>query len=254
MDLQDIANIAREAGRRILAIYEKNDDTHQLKSDASPLTAADLASHDYICTELTRHYPHIPIISEESVAQVDFFERKNWDMCWLIDPLDGTKEFLRRNGEFTVNIALIKQQRPILGVIYAPVLDILYCAAESLGAYRQMPNEALMSLPIYSTDKNKIRVIASKSHRTAEIDHFIQQLEAEGKIVEEINVGSSLKFCRIAEGSADIYPRLGPTMEWDTAAGQIIALESKRTVIDYEYQQVLKYNKEDLHNPWFIVQ
>lgn len=238
---------ARAAGAAILEIYHTDFSTQE-KADASPLTAADLAANAIIVKALQQLTPAIPIISEET-KQVDFSIRKNWTTCWVVDPLDGTKEFIKRNGEFTVNIALVENGKPILGVVYAPVLEVLYYAEKGKGAHKI---EKHVVKEIQHHPFNTLRVLASRSHLSAETAAFIEDLKKEND-VEFLSIGSSLKFCLIAEGKADIYPRFAPTMEWDTAAGQIIAEEAGKKVFEYNTKTPLRYNKENLLNPWFIV-
>lgn len=254
MDIQKITDIAREAGKRILNVYNKNEHKIYEKEDRSPLTEADLISHEYICDALSSIDSSIPILSEESAEKTSYDIRKKWDKFWLVDPLDGTKEFIKRNGEFTVNIALIKNGYPILGVIYAPVLDLLYYAKLNEGAYLQEDNLPPEKLPKNLSNNSILRVVASKSHYSQQTESLIEKYADAGKKIEKISVGSSLKFCQVAEGTADIYPRMAPTMEWDTAAGHIIAKESNKKVINFETKEELQYNKKNLLNPWFVVE
>ncbi len=243
IDIKKINSIAIKAGEEILKIYNQNFEVKK-KEDNSPLTKADLISNKIICESLNQLYPKIPIISEES-AKIPYKTRKEWEYLWLVDPLDGTKEFVKRNGEFTVNIALIHKQEPVLGVIYAPVLKDLYFAKKGSGAFK---NEK--PLP-FIKKHNTLRVIASRSHLSKETKDFISSIKTEKKI-EIISKGSSLKFALLAENLADIYPRLSPTMEWDTAAGDAILRECKRKIVRYEDRKPLIYNKENLKNPYFI--
>jgi len=252
--IEDIHRIAREAGLAILDVYgaEFSVDT---KDDKSPLTEADRRSNAVIVAALERLYPGVPIISEE-MRPLAYEERRDWDYFWLVDPLDGTKEFIKRNGEFTVNIALVKGRRPVLGVVYQPVGDHLYYASEGKGAWKSSDGAAPVRIDggeHYST-KSSVTVVASRSHLTDEVRDFISDLETGGKTVEFISAGSSLKLCLVAEGAADVYPRLGPTMEWDTAAAHAVALEAGRRVVAHGTDQPLLYNKESLLNPHFIVE
>ena len=244
IDLNKINLIAKNAGNKILEIYNK-DFTVEYKDDNSPLTQADLVANKIICESLQKLYPNIPIISEEN-KQVNYDIRKNWEYYWCIDPIDGTKEFVKKNGEFTVNIALIHNDTPVLGVVYAPVLDQLYYAKDGLGAFKNG-----IKLPI-KRDDNDFVIVASKSHLSNETKQFIEDIKTTKKKVL-ISKGSSLKLCMIAQGSADIYPRLGPTMEWDTAAADAIVRNSGKIVYQYGTDDPMVYNKKDLHNPWFIV-
>jgi 3'(2'), 5'-bisphosphate nucleotidase len=252
---------AVEAGKAILEIYN-NDFEVAFKEDDSPLTKADLKSNKIICQYLEP--TEIPIISEENKAQ-SYLTRKSWDYCWLVDPLDGTKEFVKRNGEFTVNIALIKNEQPILGVIFVPHTRVLYYGdVMSSKATKTTLNE-LFELPKTLFDpatliqpfpkkENLIRVVGSRSHMSDETTAFIEGLKNDFNKIEIVSKGSSLKFCLVAEGSADIYPRFGPTMEWDTAAGQAICEAVGLKVISLETQNPLIYNKENLLNSYFTVE
>lgn len=250
---------ALEAGKRIMEIYETDDFDVNLKSDASPLTKADIASHNIIEEHLLK--TDIPILSEEG-KDLSYEERKDWSRLWIVDPIDGTKEFINKNGEFTVNIALIENQRPILGVIYVPALEVLYYSTIEDGAFK-MTNiidfnsiETIYdrSIKIPLIDKKRpYTVVASRSHLSDETKKYIDSLESDHGQVECISKGSSLKLCMVAEGSADCYPRFAPTMEWDTAAGQAICNHAGFSVIDWETKQEMKYNRPELLNNWFLV-
>lgn len=246
INLEKIIDIAQEAGNAIMKIYEK-DFSIEYKDDKSPLTEADIKSNDIICKALVKLYPSIPMLSEEN-KEVPYEIRKNWEYYWCIDPIDGTKEFIKKNGEFTVNIALIHKDTPVLGVVYAPALKDIYYAKQGHGAYK---NNQKLPLKINSNPKEKLTVVASKSHLSEETQKFIDKLET--KEVEQISKGSSLKLCLVAEGEADIYPRLAPTMEWDTAAAHAVVLEAGKQVLQYESGKPVSYNKSNLLNPWFIV-
>jgi len=251
IDIQKINSIAKKAGNEIMKIYQQ-DFNIDYKSDNSPLTKADIQSNEIIITNLKSVYPDIPILSEEN-KEIPYKTRKNWEYFWLIDPLDGTKEFVKKNGEFTVNIALIYKDMPVLGVIYTPALDLLYYAQKDRGAFKQEKNKKPRRLPIYNhPDNDTLKVIVSKSHYNQETKEFVDNLKNQYKKIEFINIGSSLKFCLIAEGKADIYPRLAPTMEWDTAAGQAIVEESKGRITKYKTKESIRYNKQNLLNPYFI--
>jgi 3'(2'), 5'-bisphosphate nucleotidase len=254
INLEEINQIARAAGAAILEVYG-TDFSVDSKEDDSPLTEADRRSNTVILEGLARIDASIPIISEETRA-LPYEERKDWEYFWLVDPLDGTKEFIKRNGEFTVNIALVRGQTPVLGVVYQPVGDHLYWAAEGRGAWKSTEGGEALRLEggDHYTAKNAVTVVASRSHLTDEVRDFIAALEAQGKKVEFHSAGSSLKLCLVAEGSADVYPRLGPTMEWDTAAAHAIALEAGRKVLKHGTSEALLYNKENLLNPYFIVE
>ncbi len=244
--LEDIQNIAINAGKAIMEIYNK-DFTVEYKEDNSPLTEADTKSNEIICSNLEKFYPEIPMLSEESKA-VPYEERKKWEYYWCIDPIDGTKEFIKKNGEFTVNIALIHKNTPVLGVVYAPAIDALYSAKKGEGSFL---NGQKLPLKENHSKKEKLYVVASKSHLSPETQEFIDNLDA--KEIEQVSKGSSLKLCMVAEGSADIYPRLAPTMEWDTAAADAIVRESGKMTYQFETNSPLVYNKENLLNPWFVV-
>lgn len=228
--------------------------TVEEKDDKSPLTEADQRANAVIVRELRSHWPDIPILSEESKA-VSFDERKNWKEFWLVDPLDGTKEFIKRNGEFTVNIARVKNGKPIAGVVFQPTTGVAYLAAEGQGAIKIVDGQSTkLSADGHYSDKDTVRVVASRSHMSPEVTEFVDGLKERGKSVDLKSAGSSLKLCLVAEGAADVYPRLGPTMEWDTAAAQCVAEQAGRQVLNWKTRQPLHYNKPDLLNPWFIVE
>lgn len=246
INLEDLKNITKQAGDAIMEIYKK-DFQIDYKDDNSPLTEADTKSNEIICNALLQMYPGIPIMSEENKT-VPYEERKNWEYYWCIDPIDGTKEFIKKNGEFTINIALIYRDTPVLGVVYAPAIDALYSAKKGEGAFL---NGLKLPLKQNNDKKEKLCVVASKSHLSLETQKFIDNLDA--KEIDQVSKGSSLKLCMVAEGSADIYPRLAPTMEWDTAAADAIVRESGKMTYQYGTSMPLVYNKEDLLNPWFVV-
>jgi 3'(2'), 5'-bisphosphate nucleotidase len=268
---------AIEAGDAILQVYHSSNFNIEEKADRSPLTLADRRSHDVIINHLSAF--DIPILSEEGPS-VPYPKRKNWDAFWLIDPLDGTKEFIKKNGEFTVNIAMIRDRKPVAGVIFVPDRDILYFASEAIGSFRadfslisdlvnrQRPDatgsrqteETLTGiinqsaqLPVEDSTERPFVIAGSRSHSTPELEAFVEEKRREYGEVEFISAGSSLKLCLVAEGRADIYPRTGPTMEWDTAAGQAIVEISGGKVYQYDTTEPLNYNKENLLNPWFVV-
>ncbi len=254
INIEDIKQIALEAGKEIMKIYNR-DFSVEYKDDKSPLTEADIKSNEIICKALEELYPQVPIMSEEN-KQIDYEVRKNWEYYWCIDPIDGTKEFIKKNGEFTVNIALIHEDTPVLGVVYAPALnDIYYCD----GKYSYKNNQKL-PLKINNDQKEKIYVVASKSHLSSETQEFIDNLDA--KQIEQVAKGSSLKLCMVAEGTADIYPRLAPTMEWDTAAADAVVRGAGKMTYQFHpkciiensiLEKLVVYNKVDLLNPWFVV-
>ena len=259
-DLLNLAiNAALEASKEILEIYSSDDFEVQLKTDNSPLTKADLASHQIIESYLKQ--TNIPILSEEG-KNISYDERKDWNQLWIIDPIDGTKEFIKRNGEFTINIALVENQRPILGVIYAPVLNELYFSTCENGAFKVKVNPInynidqliISSVKLPLKRKNKTyTIVASRSHLSDQTVDFIEEIKKEKGSVHLISKGSSLKLCLVAEGIADCYPRFAPTMEWDTAAGQAICEHAGFRVIDWETKQDLLYNKPKLLNNWFLI-
>ena len=245
--IEPVSALARQAGDAILAVYA-TDFAVQSKDDDSPLTQADLASHRVIMAGLAELTPALPIISEES-GLPEFAERQGWKEYWLIDPLDGTKEFVKRNGEFTVNIALIRESRPVLGVVHVPVLDKTYTGCEGRGAARSQGGDEPRPIRVRASASTPIRVVGSRSHQSDSVAAF---LEAAGD-TEMVPMGSSLKFCVVAEGGADVYPRLGPTSEWDTAAAQAVVEQAGGHVLKTN-GGALDYNtKADILNPWFVV-
>jgi 3'(2'), 5'-bisphosphate nucleotidase len=254
VDLEKIAATARAAGEQILDIYSRDFEV-ELKADDSPLTEADRLANTVIMEALATYYPDMPVISEEN-REVPYNQRSGWSEFWLVDPLDGTKEFIKKNGEFTVNIALVRRGIPVAGVVYLPVDGTLYCAESGAGAFKTMVDglpERISNDRHYSTE-NEVSVVASRSHLTPETDAFVEGLRAEGKVVKFLSAGSSLKLCLVAEGAANVYPRFGPTMEWDTGAAHAVVLEAGRKVINLKTGQPLSYNKPSLLNPWFMVE
>ena len=245
--LEKIVDIAKEAGKEIMEIYNKKDFKIEYKDDGSLLTEADTKSNEIICKALIKLYPNIPILSEEN-KEAPYETRKNWEYYWCIDPIDGTKEFTEGNGEFTVNIALIYKNTPVIGVVYAPAIDEMYKAKKGEGAFK---NNQKLPLIINNNPKEKLSIVVSKSHFSKETREFINKLDTKEK--KEVSKGSSLKLCMVAEGIADIYPRLANTMEWDTAAADAIVRESGKMTYQFELNEPIVYNKEDLLNPWFVV-
>ncbi len=247
-NLLDVAKkAAREAGNEILKIYESEDFSIEAKADNSPLTLADKAAHIAIVSFLEK--TNLPILSEEG-KEIPFDERAKWEYFWMVDPLDGTKEFIKKNGEFTVNIALIHVGNPILGVVYTPVLHELYFALKNEGAYMEKGGitDKLQTSSKKITEKG-LSVVASRSHMNADTEGYLDKLD-DPKIVSK---GSSLKFLLVASGEADLYPRFGPTMEWDTAAAHVIVKEAGGSVVLMDHKTSLFYNKKELLNPYFIV-
>jgi 3'(2'), 5'-bisphosphate nucleotidase len=252
-DLDYLIAAARDAGREILDVYETKFSVSR-KQDASPLTEADLRSHHLITQRLRERYAATPILSEENKEQASYEVRQQWRELWLVDPLDGTKEFIKRNGQFTVNIAFIRDGRPVAGVVYAPALQRLYYALEGHGAFVIADGTAPSRLHRTSRSNGERLVIAgSLSHPTPEMDAFLAEQRRKYKEVEFLPMGSSLKICLVAEGRVDLYPRFGPTMEWDTAAAHAIAREAGCKVLAHGTSQELAYNKQNLLNGWFVV-
>lgn len=260
IQLIDLAILAAlRAGEKISTVYSSVDFNIQLKEDNTPVTSADKNAHDEI--QKTLKISGLPFLSEEGV-QPGYQERKNWDLFWLVDPLDGTKEFIKRNDEFTVNIALIQKNKPIAGVIYAPILDELYVGIQGIGAFKQFKPEedctfetlqlSGIKLPEKKMSDEYI-VVISRSHMNQKTDEFVETLSKEHKSMRLVNMGSSLKICKVAEGTADVYPKMGTTMEWDTAAGHAIAKAAGKNIFLTDLKTELIYNKESLQNPDFIV-
>ena len=245
INIENIVAIARQAGDIIMDIYKK-DFVVEYKGDNSPLTEADTAANKVICEALIELYPSIPILSEENKV-IPYAERKEWEYYWCIDPIDGTKEIIKKNGEFTVNIALIKGNTPVLGVVYAPALNDIYYS----NGKESFKNDQKLPLKVNDNPKEKLFVVASKSHLSSETQEFIDNLDT--KSIEQVSKGSSLKLCMVAEGIADIYPRLAPTMEWDTAAADAIVRCAGKMTYQFELKEPVIYNKQDLLNPWFVV-
>ncbi|RMG59045.1 MAG: 3'(2'),5'-bisphosphate nucleotidase [Bacteroidetes bacterium] len=250
--LPTLTAIARAAGEEILAIYhdEARFQVVDMKANDSPLTLADRAAHRLIAERLQAVTPEIPILSEEG-RDIPYAERAAWPRFWMVDPLDGTKEFVKRNGEFTVNIALIEAGAPVMGCVHVPVTGVTYVAARGEGAWVQRGEAAPEAIQVatFSPQAKGLRIVASRSHMSPEVEAYIQQFDAP----ETVSMGSSLKLVLIAEGKADVYPRLAPTMEWDTAAAQIVVEEAGGQVLQHDTQTPLRYNKENLLNPWFVV-
>ncbi|MEX2483769.1 MAG: 3'(2'),5'-bisphosphate nucleotidase CysQ [Brumimicrobium sp.] len=268
--LNQAIHAALQAGEAIMKIYKSNDFGVETKSDASPLTKADKAAHEIIMEQLKE--TNIPVLSEEG-KDIPYEKRKNWNQLWIVDPIDGTKEFIKRNGEFTVNIALIENQVPVLGVIYVPAKETLYFADQknafklenvNISNYKQIKENTKL-LPLNNNSfvtktglpgrrhSSLVTIVASKSHLTPETQQFIDDLKTKYAQVNTISKGSSLKLCMVAEGTADYYPRFAPTMEWDTAAGQAICMAAGCDVIDQDTQKTMLYNREELLNKWFLV-
>ncbi len=244
--IEPIVTLAIQAGNAILEVYATDFDV-QSKSDKSPLTQADLASNNCIVAGLMELTPDIPIISEES-GLPKFDERRQWERYWLIDPLDGTKEFVNRNGEFTVNIALIKSNQPVFGVVHVPVQNKTYIGCEGRGSELRDGGQ-VTAIRVTNSSSVPVRIVGSRSHRGSSLDAFLEKLGES----DMVPMGSSLKFCTVAEGKADIYPRLGPTSEWDTAAAQAVVEQAGGQVLELDGKPLSYNKKSDILNPWFVV-
>lgn len=244
--LPDVTALAREAGRAILEVYASSFTVAE-KDDRSPLTEADLRSERLILAGLRRLTPEIPVLSEES-GQIPYATRAAWDRLWVVDPLDGTKEFVQRNGEFTVNIALVQDHRPVLGVVHAPALGRDYYACEGIGAFRTDAAATGRTIRVARRGSGALRVVGSRSHRGHSLDAFLARCGAH----ELVEVGSSLKMCLVAEGMADVYPRLGPTCEWDTAAGQCIVEQAGGHVLRLDGRPLAYNEGVEVVNPHFV--
>ena len=235
-------------------VYSRNFSV-RVKQDASPLTEADLAAHAIIERRLRQEFPELPLLSEESSEQVPYATRKHWQRYWLVDPLDGTKEFVKRNGQFTVNIALIDGNRPVAGVVHVPAGGATYWGAESTGSFKSEGSDS--GIPIHCSampTRGRLRVVGSRSHQSAETAAFLDRLRERYSELSFLAFGSSIKICMVADGTADIYPRLAPTMEWDTAAAHAILNAAGGRLIRHSSGQELQYNKPDLLNPWFVAE
>ena len=248
--LDPVAGIAADAAAAILEIYDRGDVDVDRKDDDSPITAADRAAHNLIVAGLTALTPDIPVFSEES-GGIDYADRKDWTRFWLVDPLDGTKEFIKRNGEFTVNIALVEQGRPVLGVVHVPVTGVVYLGGEGLGAFKE---ENGQRSAIHCRERHTpVILVASRSHGGSPRMDVLEALIAQRLgAVDKTSMGSSLKLCLVAEGKADLYPRLAPTSEWDTAAAHAVVNAAGGHVVNTDFQPLV-YNKEDILNPHFLV-
>ncbi|MBI3610054.1 MAG: 3'(2'),5'-bisphosphate nucleotidase CysQ [Nitrospirae bacterium] len=244
--LRDAVALAEKAGAAIMAVYTGGDIGTTYKKDNSPLTRADTASHQVILDGLQKMSPARPVLSEESDA-VPYEVRRSWESFWLVDPLDGTKEFIKGNGEFTVNIALIEDRTAVLGVVHAPTLGVTYYAMKGRGAFKQT-RETTTQIRTGDYRRGNLRIVASRSNGGEILESFLRKIGT----AECVRIGSSLKFCWVAEGAAHLYPRFGPTMEWDTAAAQCVVEAAGGSVTDLEGKS-LHYNKADLVNPDFIV-
>lgn len=247
--IKPVLPLACEAGGLILEIYNEGFDV-EYKNDGSPLTTADRLSHNLIVDRLQVLTPGIPVISEESKT-IDYQQRKDWSQFWLVDPLDGTKEFVKRNGEFSVNIALVEHSKPVLGVVYAPVTETFYYATDGSNAYRQIGSDQATQIKVKEYRGGSATVVASRSHGRGPGGEFLARLKHKEGDYQIIHMGSALKICVVAEGGADIYPRLGPTGEWDTAAAHCVINAAGGQLVDVAGQSLV-YNKPVLLNPWFL--
>lgn len=257
--MKTAVNAALVAGREIMSIYESGDFDVTMKGDDSPLTRADVAAHHAIIAQLDS--TSIPLLSEEGKS-IAYAERAAWKRLWIVDPIDGTKEFIKRNGEFTVNIALVDSGEPVMGVVLVPARGEMYFGAQGIGAFRSdgcgpdaSPEEWMQAgvpLPLPQPDR-PFTAVASRSHMSSETEEYIESLRDHHGTVELISKGSSLKLCMVAAGFADCYPRFAPTMEWDTAAGQAVCMAAGCHVMNWETKQALTYNRPELLNPWFLV-
>ena len=249
--LTDVVDIAIAAGEEILDVYNNHDFDVEMKGDGSPLTLADKRAHKLIEAALGKLTPDIPVLSEESGQQA-FDQRHGWSRYWLVDPLDGTKEFVKRNGEFTVNIALIDQNSPILGVVHTPVQKVTHYAEQGVGAFKADVSGQAVPIKVRPLNRSRVTMVASRSHAGPAVEAYRNNLAAQVEQVEIASMGSSLKLCLIAEGAADIYPRLGPTSEWDTAAAHCVVVVAGGKVTRLNGESLV-YNKPDILNPWFLV-
>ncbi|MDE2090404.1 MAG: 3'(2'),5'-bisphosphate nucleotidase CysQ [Gammaproteobacteria bacterium] len=244
--LGPLLEIAAQASECILKIYA-TDFQVDIKDDRSPVTTADRTAHEVILEGLQRLTPDLPVLSEES-SQIPFSERRRWDSYWLVDPLDGTKEFISRNGDFTINIALIQKHAPVVGLVHIPVENLSYYGVVGAGAYRGELGAAPQAIHVRPLEGKAVRVVASRSHRGPLLDGYLAKLGPH----ETLSRGSALKFCLVAEGAADVYPRLGPTSEWDTGAGHAVLLAAGGQVINVDGTPLSYNRKESLLNPQFI--
>ena len=244
--LDNLIEISKLAGDEILDVYNGTIDV-TLKDDLSPLTDADQRSNAVITSKLVALYPEIPILSEEG-KEIDFSERKKWDLFWLIDPLDGTKEFIKRNGEFTVNIALIENGCPIAGIVYAPTKNTFWYGVRGIGSFIIENDSESKEIFVQNDIKDPIKIVSSRSHPSPKLQNYLDRFQNH----EIVNMGSSLKICLVADGTAHIYPRLGPTMEWDSGAGHAVLKYAGGFLTDATTGNELVYNKENLRNPDFI--
>lgn len=247
--IDPVIDIAQDAGELILQVYRGEFEV-EIKGDGTPLTIADQRSHQLICQRLMELTPDIPILSEESVG-IDYETRRQWQTFWLVDPLDGTKEFIKQSGEFTVNIALMVENQPVLGVVHTPVKEWTHWGWHSGGAWKQVGTGVAEQISCNQFDGGTATVVASKSHGQAKLQQFLDNLKAREGDYQVANMGSALKICLVAEGKGDIYPRLGLTSEWDTASAHIIIREAGGRIMQPDGNEVI-YNKANILNPYFL--
>ena len=251
-EIEVLLAVARQAGAAIMQVYSRPFSVER-KADDSPLTEADTASHEVIASALREEFPGIPVLSEESADVAAYETRREWPRYWLVDPLDGTKEFVKRNGQFTVNIALMEAGRPVTGVVFAPARDWMYWGSKEGGAFKAEAERAPVPIRCRPLPESEaLRVVASSSHLSPETSDFLEGLRARYGELSFVQMGSSLKICLVAEGAADLYPRLAPTMEWDTAAAHAVLNAAGGALLQHGTWRELPYNKEDLRNGWFV--
>ena len=254
MRLDSIRSIAREAGTAIMGVYARGFHVRR-KADRSPLTEADSIAHRIIADALEAEHPGIPILSEEGSNQTPYSERRKWTQYWLVDPLDGTREFIKRNGQFTVNIALVEDGCPAAGVVFAPARDWMYWGSAGNGAFKSVGDgEAAPIRCATVPESGRLRVVGSNSHLSAETREYLDALRFRYSEVSFVAMGSSLKICLVADGSAELYPRLAPTMEWDTAAAHAVLAAAGGRILDQGTGDDLRYNKDNLLNSWFVAE
>ena len=244
--IQSVIEITKQAGAVIMDVYKTNFEIH-IKNDKSPVTEADTRANDIITAGLLKIAPDIPILSEEG-GDVSFEERTKWDSFWMVDPLDGTKEFIKKNGEFTVNIAYMQNNLPVFGVVYAPALNEMYLGSIEKGAFKSVAGDSFNPIRAKSQLNNPVQIVTSLSHPSSKMDNFLAQFDT----FDLHPMGSSLKVCLVADGSVDFYPRLGPTKEWDTGAAHAVLRAAGGEIIKYGTNEPLEYNKQNLLNPEFI--
>jgi 3'(2'), 5'-bisphosphate nucleotidase len=251
-NVEDVVALVGEAGEAILSIYESDDFGTRIKEDKSPLTEADMASHEVLIEGLRELTPNVPILSEES-EDLAFEERRSWNRFWLVDPLDGTKEFIKQNGEFTVNVALIEDGKPVVGVVGVPASDTMYWGIDGIGAFKRLSSGETVKLRVTKPPeaRKKTKVVVSRSHVNEATEEYASRVRDRVGDVELMPVGSALKLCMVAEGQAQVYPRLGPTMEWDIAAADCVVRQAGGIVRTMSKDE-LRYNKKELLNPFFV--